>query len=82
MKSGVLARYKDFLPITAKTPLFSLGEGDTPLVRCSEIEKEIGCPVLAFSFYDLDPAKLDEEKLAKLQEYEKGKCICLLAVEQ
>jgi len=43
MKTGVLARYKDFLPVTPNTPLFSLGEGDTPLVRCSGLEKEIGC---------------------------------------
>ena len=41
MKSGVLAKYKDFLPITPKTPLFSLGEGDTPLVRCDKLEKKI-----------------------------------------
>lgn len=31
MKAGVLVKYKDFLPVTSKTPLFSLGEGDTPL---------------------------------------------------
>jgi len=41
MKSGVLDRYKDFLPVTSETPLFSLGEGDTPLVRCGELEKEL-----------------------------------------
>jgi threonine synthase len=41
MKAGVLARYRDFLPVTDKTPLFSLGEGDTPLVRCQRLEKEL-----------------------------------------
>jgi threonine synthase len=41
MKNGVLARYRDFLPVTSKTPLFSLGEGDTPLVRCNQLEKEL-----------------------------------------
>ena len=41
MKSGVLVKYKDLLPITPETPLFSLGEGDTPLVRCEALEKEI-----------------------------------------
>ena len=34
MKTGVLLKYKDFLPLTSKTPVFSLGEGDTPLVKC------------------------------------------------
>ena len=43
MKAGVLARYKGFLPITSQTPRFSLGEGDTPLVRCGGLEKELGC---------------------------------------
>jgi len=55
MKSGVLARYKDFLPITSNTPLLSLGEGDTPLVRCSELEKEIGCGELYFKLEGCNP---------------------------
>jgi threonine synthase len=55
MKNGVLARYKDFLPITAKTPLFSLGEGDTPLVRCHQLEKEIGCGELYLKLEGCNP---------------------------
>ena len=43
MKAGVLFKYKDFLPITPDTPLFSLGEGDTPLVRCRGLEEVTGC---------------------------------------
>ncbi len=31
----------DFIPVTSKTLLFSLGEGDTPLVRCDELEEAI-----------------------------------------
>ena len=31
--SGVLARYGAHLPLTAATPVVSLGEGSTPLVR-------------------------------------------------
>ncbi|MBA7577900.1 Threonine synthase [subsurface metagenome] len=55
MKFGVLARYKDFLPITPDTPLFSIGEGDTPLVRCSQLEKEIGCGELYFKLEGCNP---------------------------
>jgi len=55
MKPGVLARYRDLLPVTPKTPLLSLGEGDTPLVRCSELEKEIGCAELYFKLEGCNP---------------------------
>ncbi|MEA1959540.1 MAG: threonine synthase [Chloroflexota bacterium] len=43
MKSGVLERYREYLPISDKTPMLTLGEGDTPLVRSRSIEKELGC---------------------------------------
>jgi len=55
MKPGVLARYKDFLPITPKTPLFSLGEGDTPLVRCQALEKELNVGELYFKLEGCNP---------------------------
>jgi len=55
MKSRVLDRYKDFLPVTSKTPLFSLGEGDTPLVKCSELEKETGCGELYLKLEGCNP---------------------------
>jgi len=55
MKLGVLAKYKHFLPVTSNTPLFSLGEGDTPLVRCSELEKETGCGELYFKLEGCNP---------------------------
>jgi len=52
---GVLDRYKDFLPVTPKTPLFSIGEGNTPLVRCGSLEKEIGCAELYFKLEGCNP---------------------------
>ncbi|MFC2002864.1 threonine synthase [Chloroflexota bacterium] len=55
MKTGVLFKYKDFLPVTPKTPMFSIGEGDTPLVRCGELEKEIGCGELYFKLEGCNP---------------------------
>ena len=39
---GVLRRYRERLPITDKTPLITLGEGDTPLVRSVKLEREAG----------------------------------------
>jgi len=55
VKPGVLASYKDFLPITPHTPIFSLGEGDTPLVRCTALEREIGCGELYLKLEGCNP---------------------------
>ena len=55
MKQSVLTRYKDFLPVTPDTPLFTLGEGDTPLVRSSVLERETGCRELYFKLEGCNP---------------------------
>ena len=55
MKTGVLAKYKDFLPVTPSTPLFSMGEGETPLVRCDELAKETGCGELYLKLEGCNP---------------------------
>lgn len=55
MKHGVLAHYKDFLPVTSCTPMISLGEGDTPLVGCASIEKETGCGQIYFKLEGCNP---------------------------
>ena len=55
MKLGVLVKYRDFLPVTPNTPLFSLGEGDTPLVRSRQLETEIGCGELYFKLEGCNP---------------------------
>ncbi|MDD5190597.1 MAG: threonine synthase [Dehalococcoidales bacterium] len=55
MKAGVLAHYKEYLPITAKTPMFTLGEGDTPLVQSRNLVKDIGCKELYFKLEGCNP---------------------------
>jgi threonine synthase len=55
IKPGVLAKYKDFLPVTPDTPMFSLGEGDTPLVRCRGLEREVGCGELYLKLEGCNP---------------------------
>ena len=37
----LLDRYREFLPVTDKTPIISLGEGNTPLVHVEHIGKRI-----------------------------------------
>jgi threonine synthase len=55
MKAGVLTCYGQYLPLTPDTPLFTLGEGDTPLVRSRTLEKEIGCSELYFKLEGCNP---------------------------
>jgi threonine synthase len=55
MKNGVLFHYKKYLPITKKTPLFSIGEGDTPLVKCDRLAQKYGCKELYFKLEGCHP---------------------------
>src|SRR6266566_3470128 len=45
---GVIESYPEFLPVSASTPVVSLGEGNTPLIYCPQISKRVGhaCEVL------------------------------------
>jgi threonine synthase len=54
-KQGLLFKYKDLLPVTSKTPMFTLGEGDTPLVRAPALEKIVGCKELYFKLEGCNP---------------------------
>ncbi|MDP6715322.1 MAG: threonine synthase [SAR202 cluster bacterium] len=55
MAKGVLAKYKDYLPLTDDTPIFSLGEGDTPLVKSRHIVDMVGCDELYFKLEGCNP---------------------------
>lgn len=39
---GVIAHYREFLPVTEKTPVITLHEGNTPLIRARWIEGLLG----------------------------------------
>jgi threonine synthase len=43
--SGVIARYRDWLPIGADDPVVSLGEGSTPLVAAQALSEQLRCSV-------------------------------------
>ena len=55
MGKGIIETYKKFLPINSKTPVFSLGEGNTPLVKSRNIVDEIGCKSLLFKLEGCNP---------------------------
>ncbi|MFH2071048.1 MAG: threonine synthase [Elusimicrobiota bacterium] len=39
---GIIQRYKKFLPVSSRTPVITMSEGNTPLLRASAIEKYLG----------------------------------------
>ncbi|MFJ7972241.1 threonine synthase [Psychrobacillus sp. NPDC096389] len=39
---GLIEHYKEFLPVTEKTPKLSLQEGNTPLIKLENLSKELG----------------------------------------
>ena len=43
MGPGLIQRYRAFLPVTDRTPVVSLGEGSTPLLRAKALEAWLGC---------------------------------------
>lgn len=51
----LVERYREFLPITAATPIVSLGEGNTPLVRLDHIGKRIGVANLYAKYEGMNP---------------------------
>ena len=42
---GVLSHYRDYLPVTTRTPALTLGEGDTPLVQANVLSEETGAEI-------------------------------------
>ncbi|MFC5650100.1 threonine synthase [Paenibacillus solisilvae] len=51
---GLLETYKEYLPVTDQTPLLSLHEGNTPLVRAENLSKELDLD-LYFKYEGLNP---------------------------
>jgi threonine synthase len=42
---GVIARYREYLPVGEGTPIITLGEGSTPLVFAPRLSEQVGCRV-------------------------------------
>jgi threonine synthase len=51
----LLERYREFLPVTDATPIITLGEGSTPLVRLDRIGQRIGLPNLYVKYEGTNP---------------------------
>ena len=55
MGEGILRKYGEFLPLTNATPLITLGEGETPLVKSARLSQELGCDELYFKLEGCNP---------------------------
>ena len=42
---GVIHQYREYLPVTDKTPIVSLNEGNTPLIHSDHLTRVIGLKV-------------------------------------
>lgn len=51
---GLLQTYKDYLPVNEKTPLLTLHEGNTPLIRADKLSEELNLD-LYFKYEGLNP---------------------------
>ncbi|HEX4622028.1 MAG TPA: threonine synthase, partial [Myxococcaceae bacterium] len=52
---GVLARYREHLPLTERTPMIDLNEGSTPLVESRNLGPALGLRKLWFKYEGLNP---------------------------
>jgi threonine synthase len=55
MWKGLIDRYRDYLPVSDATPVITLNEGDTPLIKAHNIEKELGGIELYLKYEGLNP---------------------------
>ncbi|CAM4364410.1 threonine synthase [Paenibacillus tarimensis] len=51
---GLLETYRDMLPVTEKTPLLTLHEGNTPLIRADNLSNELDLDIY-FKYEGLNP---------------------------
>ena len=51
----LLERYRELLPLTSHTPMITLGEGDTPLVRSQRLEKKFNLGEVYFKLEGCNP---------------------------
>ncbi len=51
---GVIPQYKDYLPVTSRTPLVSLNEGNTPLIKSKAISEIVGANIY-FKYEGMNP---------------------------
>ncbi len=52
MHNGIIEKYRKFLPVTDKTPVVSLQEGDTPLIHARHVSEAVGNGIDVYLKYE------------------------------
>ena len=82
MKLGVIEKYRQYLPVSDKTPVVFLNEGDTPLIRTKYIEGLVGKNAEVYLKYEgLNPTGSFKDRgmtlaVSKALEEGSGAVIC------
>ena len=50
--SGLINRYRNFLPVSESTPVITINEGNTPLIKADNLAKNIGLSANLYLKYD------------------------------
>lgn len=76
MYQGIIQKYKEYLPVTDKTPIVSLNEGNTPLIYAVSLSKALGEDYEVYLKYEgLNPTGSFKDRgmtLAISKAYEEG----------
>jgi len=79
---GIIEEYREFLPVTEKTPVITLREGNTPLIKAENIRKKLGMDLdLYFKFDGANPTGSFKDRgmtlaLSKAVESDSKAVIC------
>lgn len=79
---GLIKKYREFLPVADSTPIVTLNEGNTPLIRCENLAKKIGLDVEIYvKFEGCNPTGSFKDRgmtmaVSKAKEGGSGAIIC------
>src|SRR3990167_7645070 len=49
---GLIHQYREFLPVSETTPIVTLNEGNTPLIRADRLGRHLGLPCEVYLKYE------------------------------
>ena len=82
MWRGIIDKYREFLPVTDKTPIISLNEGNTPLIYSQSLSKKLGKGIKVYLKYEgLNPTSSFKDRgmtmaVSKALEEEQTAIMC------